>query len=459
MAWKEDGVVGNLVEAVGDGVVELLRVAAGEVGPTAAVEEQGVARDELVPYEETLAAGRVARSVDQFDLDLADLHHITGVVAGEHVGPETGRLRDELDLRALQMDRHVDPVEQTGDAIDLVTHHVPADVVGVIVGSEHADEAHLVCLQDVEQVTNVVGRVDDDGFTGLPIPDEVTEVDHLSSDQIPGREVSAAEQLAEVEASIHVRTLGSIGWRPRAGDCNGGSVSDELLDNLPWHALTGPQSSFAEGSGTALRYRRPFGVFSATARLDADGWSALGEMIGPGRGFVLFQPNIGDTPTGFTETGRHLTYQMVADGDLNLRSTTGSGVELIELGDDDAAEMVELTELTQPGPFFPETHRLGTYLGVRENGRLIAMAGERLRAAGAAEISAVCTHPDARRRGLAAILTSAMVDVIRGRGDLPLLHVARTNSAAIPVYEQLGFRIRCSIDAITARVDGERQAR
>ena len=227
------------------------------------------------------------------------------------------------------------------------------------------------------------------------------------------------------------------------------SVPDQLLDNLPWNALTGPQQDFAEGDGLARRYRRPFALFSAVERLDHDGWTALGQLVKPGGVAILFQPHV-EVDDRFSEVGRYSCYQMIADGPLNLRAAAAD-TELVQLGADDADEMVALTSLTEPGPFFADTYQLGTYLGVRENGRLIAMAGERLRASGAAEISAVCTHPDARRRGLAAQLTSAMVEVIQQRGDLPLLHVAESNVAAIPVYEQLGFRTRCRFDAVAAR--------
>jgi ribosomal protein S18 acetylase RimI-like enzyme len=233
-------------------------------------------------------------------------------------------------------------------------------------------------------------------------------------------------------------------------------VSDDLdavLDNLPWHALSGPQASFTENLGTrAYRYRRPVGLFFACESLDIDGWAALTELAGPKGTIVLFQPDIGPVPEGLNELGRFPTWQMVADGPPTTAVPRSlSGLEVVQLGVDDVDEMLTLTALTQPGPFFPETHQLGTYLGVRAGGRLVAMAGERLRAAGAAEISAVCTHPDYQRRGLGAALTAAMVEVIRARGDLALLHVVKTNANAIRVYEQLGFRIRRELEALAAR--------
>lgn len=227
---------------------------------------------------------------------------------------------------------------------------------------------------------------------------------------------------------------------------------EQQLDNMAWHALTGPHAHLAQGSGPALRYPRSMAVFCAAETIDDDGWSALVDLVGPGRAIVLFQPDIGEVPSPLTELFRTTTWQMVADGPLTAKPVADPGVEVIELGDDDVEEMLALTALTEPGPFLAETHRLGTYLGVRRDGQLMAMAGERLRADGVAEISAVCTHPDARRSGLGGLLTMAMAEVMRARGDLPMLHVARDNAPAIPLYEDLGFRIRCGTEAIAARV-------
>lgn len=229
--------------------------------------------------------------------------------------------------------------------------------------------------------------------------------------------------------------------------------SDAVLDNLTWHALSGAQAHLAEGPGPALRFPRNVSIFCAAERLDHDGWAALAEMAGPGRAIVLFQAEVGDVPDYFTELSRLPASQMVADGRLEPTLTPSMDVDIVTLGADDAADMVELTALTKPGPFAAETYRLGTYLGIREEGRLIAMAGERLRTHEAAEISAVCTHPDARRRGLAATLTRAVMNEIEGRGQLPLLHVAEDNLGAIAVYHQLGFRIRRSIVGFAARVN------
>lgn len=123
-------------------------------------------------------------------------------------------------------------------------------------------------------------------------------------------------------------------------------------------------------------------------------------------------------------------------------------VAITELGPADISEMRALVALTQPGPFGPRTPELGRYIGVRHDGELLAMAGERLRLDGATEISAVCTRPDHRGRGLAAALVVDAATHIAGRGDLPFLHAAATNTDAIRVYEKLGFTLRRMITAI-----------
>ncbi|UBU08814.1 GNAT family N-acetyltransferase [Nonomuraea gerenzanensis] len=115
---------------------------------------------------------------------------------------------------------------------------------------------------------------------------------------------------------------------------------------------------------------------------------------------------------------------------------------VVELGVESVPEMLDLVARAQPGPFWPRTRELGTYLGVREGGRLVAMAGERLRPAGHTEISAVCTAPEARGRGYAARLVGTLVARILARGERPFLHVAETNTGAIALYERLGFETR-----------------
>jgi predicted GNAT family acetyltransferase len=135
-------------------------------------------------------------------------------------------------------------------------------------------------------------------------------------------------------------------------------------------------------------------------------------------------------------------HQMAA---ARIADPDNEDLDIVPLGDADAAEMRALAELTQPGPFYARTHEMGEFVGIRENGRLIAMTGERMRVPGFTEISAVCTHPDARGRGLAAKLMRVVAARIVARGEQLFLHVYPHNKAAIAVYERLGFRHRADM--------------
>jgi predicted GNAT family acetyltransferase len=116
--------------------------------------------------------------------------------------------------------------------------------------------------------------------------------------------------------------------------------------------------------------------------------------------------------------------------------------EIGTLGAADAPAMMELTKLTRPGPFTPRTHELGTFLGIRIDGRLVAMAGERMKPANYTEMTAVCVHPDYRGRGYAQMLLGAVSRQISARGEIPFLHVFSDNAGAIALYRRQGMEIR-----------------
>jgi predicted GNAT family acetyltransferase len=122
--------------------------------------------------------------------------------------------------------------------------------------------------------------------------------------------------------------------------------------------------------------------------------------------------------------------------------TSGNTDDIVRLGVDDVPAMMELTALTKPGPFALRTHELGTFLGVKIDGRLVAMAGERMKPADYTEITAVCVHPDYRGRGYAQLLLGAVARQISARGEIPFLHVFSDNSSAIALYRRQGMEIR-----------------
>jgi GNAT superfamily N-acetyltransferase len=168
-------------------------------------------------------------------------------------------------------------------------------------------------------------------------------------------------------------------------------------------------------------------------------WDDLAALLGSGGLADLFSARV-TAPDGWAPVFDLPGFQMILD--RPLARPAGRAVAVRELGQADVGDMLALTEVARPGPFWARTNELGRFYGVREHGALIAMSGERLQPPGWTEISAVCTAPDARGRGLAARVVEAAVDGVLGRGERPFLHVAAVNVDAIRLYERLGFTIR-----------------
>ena len=150
-------------------------------------------------------------------------------------------------------------------------------------------------------------------------------------------------------------------------------------------------------------------------------------------------------PPGAEVVNRIVCVQMICEALAAGSAGSADDLEVLELGDADAPEMLELATLTRPGPYRARTHALGDFIGVRRDGRLIAMAGQRLRIDGFIEISAVCTHPDHQGRGLARALMRRQAERILAAGETPFLHAAHDNTGAIGLYESLGFRVRARV--------------
>jgi predicted GNAT family acetyltransferase len=225
------------------------------------------------------------------------------------------------------------------------------------------------------------------------------------------------------------------------------SLDTSVLDNIVWHALIGPLRRFAQRNGDAACFEPDVTPFGAVRDVSSESaWSDLGDLVGHNGRTCLFATTV-PRRNGWFEEARYPCFQLVA-GDLRPVPST----ELVELGPDDVPEMIELVKLTEPGPFLDRTVELGAYLGHRARGALVAMAGERLRCDGFTEVSAVCTHPDHRGRGLGAALTAAVSERIRARGDEAFLHVV-TDNPALRVYEALGYAIRCEAAAVILRRD------
>jgi ribosomal protein S18 acetylase RimI-like enzyme len=238
-----------------------------------------------------------------------------------------------------------------------------------------------------------------------------------------------------------VRRADLCGAPPRLAAVHPDLPLDEALDNPAWFSLTGAHAALAEGAGGARRYRPQVSpLIGVRDTADPAVWADLAALVGPGQEVPLAgAPD--ELPEGWVRGWSLAGVQMVATDAL----VGAPDEEAVVLGADDVADMLALTGRTQPGPFAPETYLLGTYRGIRRDGRLVAMAGERLRPGGATEISAVCTDDDQRGQGLASRLVLAVAHGIRARGDLPFLHAAAHNERAIRLYLALGFEVRRSV--------------
>lgn len=224
------------------------------------------------------------------------------------------------------------------------------------------------------------------------------------------------------------------------------------LDNPAWGALTGPQAHLAERVGGAARFLADVSPFTAIADpADPAAWADLATLVGPGVVVVLV--GVDTAPDGWT-VAREIPGVRLVAASLDARADD----EAVVLGASDVPEMLDLVARTEPGPFLPRTIELGTYLGIRREGALVAMAGERLHPPGGTEISAVCTDASVRGQGLASRLVRAVAAGIVARGETPFLHAAASNTGAIALYRRLGFGPPQTVSFTALRSPGEAPA-
>jgi len=214
------------------------------------------------------------------------------------------------------------------------------------------------------------------------------------------------------------------------------------LDNLIWKALTTRQAEFAESFDQARRFVPEVSPLAALLEPTARGYESLAGLLSPRGTIGLFLEMPYQPRPGWDLVAGAPMPEMVYQGPGAPLSRSSSDPEIVELGAADMSEMMELTALTKPGPFNQRTHELGTYLGIRRDGKLVAMAGERLKIPGYTEVSAVCTHPEHTGHGYARILMTEVIERICVRGETPLLHVRGDNARAIELYRKLGFAQR-----------------
>jgi ribosomal protein S18 acetylase RimI-like enzyme len=228
------------------------------------------------------------------------------------------------------------------------------------------------------------------------------------------------------------------------------------VENPIWQAATMRQQHFACGEGPVRRFLTEVLPFAALQNHSAEAVAALTALISPGERVWLFEEPPSLDAQQWRETNRIPGYQMACERLLPPESafpeTHGNGPASVMLDPvTDAAAMMALKEIAFPGFFGPRTPQMGRYRGIYVNGELVAMAGERLALPGYREVSAICTHPAHLGHGYAQQLTREATAAILADGDIPFLHVAGGNGAALHIYEQLGF-VTCA-DALFVQLE------
>ena len=217
------------------------------------------------------------------------------------------------------------------------------------------------------------------------------------------------------------------------------------LDRPVWNALSARLAHLATGGPLALRFREDVNILGAAADASPEAAAALAALAGPGELFGTVEGVPMRPLPGLEQVAQRQLVQMV----LEQPAADWGSADHGPLGDADAADMFDLATLTKPGPWRARSHEMGGFIGVREGDRLIAMAGERMKLPGWTEVSGVCTHPDARGRGLATALMGVVVGRALARGERVFLHAFADNAGAIGLYERLGFAVRREVTFTT----------
>lgn len=211
-------------------------------------------------------------------------------------------------------------------------------------------------------------------------------------------------------------------------------VEDKLLENPVWHALTSQQSDIKIGQGLAVRFPQKISRFVGMEAPTNEGFSDLAAIVATGETVALMTFSQPIVPDGWKIIRSRALVQMTYSG-----PKPDTFPSLVQLTASDVPEMLALAEATQPGPFLSETISMGSYFGIRSPaGKLVAMAGERLRLDDYTEISAVCTDPAFRGHGYAKMLVHSLVFKAVAENRTAFLHVKGEISAK-SLYEKLGF--------------------
>ena len=215
-------------------------------------------------------------------------------------------------------------------------------------------------------------------------------------------------------------------------------MTEHPLDNQLWHCLTGRMAQHSVGSGEVRMFRPEIAPAGGIARVTPENLSALAALVTPGSTFILHSAEpIGGTAE-LESIDCHPLLQMVA----NRFTPVDHAVPVTELGPADLPAMSRLIDIAKPGPLLPGAFVLGRFVGITDGEELVAIAGDRIQLPGYRELCTVCSHPKVRGRGYARIVSSVVAEAIVARGETPYLMVLPDNTAAVGLYESLGFEPR-----------------
>jgi len=220
-----------------------------------------------------------------------------------------------------------------------------------------------------------------------------------------------------------------------------------ILDHPIWAALTSKQANLAQRNGRARRYPVDVAPFADMVDLSAESFAHLCELMRSGEIAVLFTPDAVDVPSGLETVMARTGEQMIG----TPASVPDATAEIVPLDASDVPAMAALVALTNPGPFAARTNTLGTFLGIKIDGRLAAMIGERMKPGNYTEMTGICVHPDFRGRGYAQVLMAEIAKQIAASGGIPFLHVFSDNAAAIALYHRQGMSIRRQMHVTVVR--------
>jgi ribosomal protein S18 acetylase RimI-like enzyme len=211
---------------------------------------------------------------------------------------------------------------------------------------------------------------------------------------------------------------------------------NHLLDNIVWHAFSGPQKKFSVGTEDIRRFAPGFSPIIGFSNPESPNLNALIPFCDPAEHFYCGEWS-GPAPAGWQIEEESTVFRMVWQGSMPAADDVD---EAVQLGPQRAAQALELATLTRPGPFGLRTIELGDYFGFFQGDRLLAMGGERFYAGSYREISGVCTDPQFQGRGFARRLVTKLIRRQMERNETPFLHVMRDNTRARNLYKRMGFR-------------------